>query len=141
MAVKYDLPVVLHERGPEHEATQRAIEILQRTLPSQHPIHVHCFSGDAHDFHMWLEAFPVAIFGVTATISGQEPTFSTLRQIPLQKLVPETDAPYLVPPHLKQKACFSNPGMIVEAVRVVEEAKRMIISTVCEVTRSVAKSL
>ena len=46
LAVKYHLPVILHNRGSQKEGClHRCLEILSRTLPPDHPIHVHCFSG------------------------------------------------------------------------------------------------
>ncbi|XP_046544604.1 uncharacterized protein LOC124254798 [Haliotis rubra] len=95
--------VILHVRGPtgdeEAGATHaQAIQILKGILPSQQPVHVHCFAGGEETVQEWLKAFPRAYFGFTGRVQGfKSDQVAGLRAVPGDRLLLETDSPYMPP--------------------------------------------
>jgi len=94
-AKKYELPLVLHSR----ESIDETIEILEPLLDGKLTGIFHCFSGNAEQAKKIIElGFYLGIGGVsTFKNSGLD---NVLPQVPIDKIVLETDAPYLAPvPH------------------------------------------
>ncbi len=96
LARSLNVPIVLHER----EAAADMLAILREVgLPARGGVW-HCFSGAPE-----LAATAVRLglhlgFGGLATFRNAEPIQEALRQCPRERLLLETDAPYLAPvPH------------------------------------------
>ncbi|MGM5630648.1 TatD family hydrolase [Apibacter raozihei] len=92
LAKKYKLPIVIHVR----DAFEEIFEILrEENSPELYGI-LHCFSGTLEQA---LEAislgFSLGIGGVVTFKNGKIDQF--LKEIPLDKIVLETDSPYLAP--------------------------------------------
>ncbi|GFO22997.1 3'-5' ssDNA/RNA exonuclease tatd [Plakobranchus ocellatus] len=92
-------PVILHLRGhkgKEDEVYFRGLKIVSPCLPREQPIQLHCFSGSAVAFAKWQKRFP----DVYASFSGLVSSFEDhqkqgLRAVPGDRLLLETDSPYL----------------------------------------------
>ncbi len=90
VAMKADLPVIIHTRKLE----QRSIEIL--TALGAKKVNFHCFGGKvklaqtAAETHGWY-------FSIPANATVNEAFRKMLRDLPLDRLLTETDAPYLPP--------------------------------------------
>ena len=142
LAARRKVPVILHCRG--NEAMKDCLGVLCRFLGRDHPIHCHCFTGSEEDMEQWIAAFPYVKFGITSTVSDrlQYPSLAiTVGHMPLERIMVETDAPFLVPAIFKERAAHSNPGMILEVVRAVAEIKNLPLRVVAEVTRQNACQL
>lgn len=96
LAHKLGLPVIIHSR----EATQVIIDILKECRNLDLRGIFHAFSGSLETFHelMKLGDWSVGIGGVLTFKKAS--IAETVRDIPLDKIVLETDSPYLTPaPH------------------------------------------
>ncbi|MBA2446768.1 MAG: TatD family hydrolase [Chloroflexi bacterium] len=96
------LPVVVHNR----QADEEVAEMLMHRASSDAPVAgvLHCFSGDAAMLSAGLAAgFMVSFAGpLTFKNAGSLPELA--RRVPLDRLVVETDCPYLTPaPHRGQR--------------------------------------
>ncbi|MBX3240433.1 MAG: TatD family hydrolase [Chitinophagaceae bacterium] len=91
-AKKYNLPVVIHTR----EAMQEAIDVIRQHADGKLKGIFHCFGGSLREAEQIIDiGFFVGIGGVlTYRKSGLK---EVLKDIPLEHLVLETDAPYLSP--------------------------------------------
>ena len=91
-AVERDLPIVIHTR----ESFDEVFEVLdQKKHPKLRGI-FHCFSGDLQQAQRAIDLnFILGIGGVVTFKNGKIDQF--LNQIPLNKIVLETDSPYLAP--------------------------------------------
>ena len=92
LATELELPVVVHNRGCDKEIKQ-VLESMD-TLPRGH---FHCFSGDQE----WMEylvskGFYVGFCG-NVTYKANVELRETLKKVPADRLLLETDAPYLPP--------------------------------------------
>lgn len=91
-AVELDLPIVIHTR----ESFDETFEVLERKRHPKLRGIFHCFSGDLEQAKHALDInFYLGIGGVVTFKNGKIDQF--LNEIPLEKIVIETDSPYLAP--------------------------------------------
>lgn len=100
LAIELDLPVFLHERDAHH----RQLEILKQYRGNLKNAVIHCFTGNKASLFNYLDLD--LHFGITGWICderrGQE-LQEIIKNIPLNRLMLETDAPYLLPKTIKKK--------------------------------------
>ena len=96
LAKKYDLPLVIHSR----DAFQDTYDILKE---ANYKGVIHCFSGNSENAKMYTSlGFYLGIGGVITFKNTN--LKETIKCIPLDKIVLETDSPYLAPtPHRGEK--------------------------------------
>ncbi len=94
-AIEKDWPIVIHTR----ESFDETFEVLDRKKHPKLRGIFHCFSGDLDQAKRALDlGFILGIGGVVTFKNGKIDQF--LNEIPLDKIVLETDSPYLAPvPH------------------------------------------
>ncbi len=94
MAVELDLPVVIHSR----EATADVLAML-RNFPKVH-CNIHCFSGSPQTAEQMLAMGHVIAFGGALTFQNAKKAVESCRVVPLERMLIETDCPYMTPvPH------------------------------------------
>lgn len=100
------LPVYLHER----DAFEHQYELLTRYASDLTGGLVHCFTGNEQQMNAYLElGFHIGITGwLTDTKRGQS-LRDAVTQLPLSRLVLETDAPYLVPKNIRPRPRHCSP--------------------------------
>lgn len=93
LAKELDLPIVVHDR----EAHEEVVRILKEEGAEEVGGVIHCFSGDLHMAKaVWAMGFYTSIAGpVTYPKKGHLP--EVIQKAPLEKLLIETDCPYLPP--------------------------------------------
>lgn len=100
LAVQLGKPVFLHERDA-HEAF---VHILSDYLPTLSGGVAHCFTGTAAQARRYVElGLHVGITGWICDERRGESLREAVREIPLERLLIETDAPYLIPRDIKPK--------------------------------------
>ena len=110
--------ITLHAR----EADERMLPLLKE-LPAGQKLHLHCYTGGA-EFLREVLALPLDLcVGFTGAITF--PKNEALRQnveiVPLDRILVETDSPYLAPVPHRGKIC--HPGYVFDVARVVAERK------------------
>lgn len=90
IASQVNLPVVVHMR----EATQECAEILSE-YPSVRGV-LHSYSGSYETAMQLIERFYFSFSG-TVTFKNAERVREVVKQLPLDRILIETDAPYLTP--------------------------------------------
>lgn len=100
LAAELKMPVFLHERA----AHERFMAILREHAPGLPGFVVHCFTGTGDELDAYLELG--AHIGITGWICDER-RGTALRamvgRIPIERLMLETDAPYLLPRDLPNK--------------------------------------
>ena len=127
LALKYDLPVMVHARD-SRAASNTCLEILKQVLPLHHLVHRHCFCGSLEEAEEWRAAFPNVVFGVAGTILNgmyHKDLPSFIQDLDLGQLVLETDSPYLLPPVFRGQTLQANRGMILEVAGMVAKWKHL----------------
>ena len=117
LAVESGKPVFLHQRDG-HDAF---VAILKDYVPLAGGV-AHCFTGDARELRDYLE-LGLSI-GVTGWICDERRGLhlrELVREIPLDRLLVETDAPYLLPRDLRPKPAHrrNEPKYLPHVVKVI----------------------
>jgi TatD DNase family protein len=127
LAVKYNLPVVIHTRN----SMDVALEMIEARRDANLRGVFHCFSGNVQQAVRTIKlGFMLGIGGVlTYKNSGLQ---AVVEHTPLEHLLLETDAPYLPPvPHRGQR---NEPAYIPIIAQKIAEIKGASLETVAEVT-------
>jgi len=96
LALELQLPIVLHGRSAQDQASiyERIRVLLTKCgVPAEYKLYVHCFTGSIIDVLTWREQFPRTIFGI-APISVSQMRRAAVKEIPLEFMVLESDAPF-----------------------------------------------
>ena len=92
LALEYDLPIVIHSR----ESFDEIFEVLKKYKSDKLRGIFHCFTGNEDQARKIIDLnFFLGIGGVVTFKNGKISEF--LSSIPLNKIVLETDSPYLAP--------------------------------------------
>ncbi len=122
LAAESGLPVFLHQRDA-HEAF---VEILEPRLSSLSRAVAHCFTGGREELERYLE---LGLYvGITGWVCDERRGLGLkeiVHLIPDDRLMIETDAPYLLPRSLRPrpKSRRNEPAYLTEVLRVVAEAR------------------
>ncbi|XP_034538104.1 putative deoxyribonuclease TATDN2 isoform X2 [Notolabrus celidotus] len=134
LAVTMQKPLVIHCR----DADDDLLEIMKKCVPRDYKIHRHCFTNSYPVIEPFLTEFPNLYVGFTALITYPSATAAraAVRQIPLNRIVLETDAPYFLPRGVCKDVCqFSHPGMGIHTLRELSRLKKEDMSTVLATVR------
>ena len=120
IAKELNLPVIIHCR----EAFDETMEILDRFGHGLKNVVFHCFSGSAQQARIILDyGFYISFTGVV-TFKNAELTRQAAEIVPLDRLMLETDCPYMSPePMRKQK--INEPALMVHTAKFLAELKEM----------------
>tara|TARA_B100000767_G_C19770889_1_gene539939 strand:- start:1986 stop:2762 length:777 start_codon:yes stop_codon:yes gene_type:complete len=128
-AQKSNLPLIVHTRSAEPET----LELLKkRKLEKDFKILIHCFTG-SKDFAfklLDLNAF-ISASGVV-TFKNSHELATTFRDIPNNKILVETDSPYLAPIPLRGKP--NEPSYIIHTVKFLSELKKISFKEFSDMT-------
>jgi TatD DNase family protein len=134
LAKKYNKPLVIHVR----DAHDEMIELLESLGENIHGT-IHCFTGN------WQQAERYLALGLYLGFTGvvtfppkktdpqsQLDLLAVIKNMPIEKLLVETDAPYLAPQKHRGKRC--EPWMVEEVVGFVADVKKMSVTEVGKIT-------
>jgi TatD DNase family protein len=121
-------PLIIHSR----ETGAECLETLIRTGAGEVGGVFHCFSEDA-EFAARLRDinFRISLPG-QLTFKRNHPLRDICREIPIEQILVETDAPYLSPEPYRGKRC--EPAFVVETARKLAEVKGLSLEEVAAIT-------
>lgn len=127
-AKKTGLPVIIHTRDAEEDT----LEILKsEASPSLKGV-LHCFSSRAFLATEALKlGFYVSASGII-TFGKAEELRQTFKEIPLERLLVETDSPYLSPVPFRGKT--NRPSYVVKTAEKLAEIKGISVEELSEIT-------
>ncbi|MGO9231647.1 MAG: TatD family hydrolase [Bryobacteraceae bacterium] len=126
IAAEAALPIVIHTR----EAWDDTFEILRREWRGEGILH--CFTGDAEQARQALDAGFHLAFGGVLTFPKAEQVREAARTTPADRLLIETDCPYLAPvPHRGKR---NEPAFVVETARRLGEVRGQAAEEIAELT-------
>lgn len=108
------LPIVLHVR----EAFDDAFAIMEEAGFPDAGVLLHCYTSDAHEVCRWVEAGCYVAFGGAFTFKKLEGIRQAAELVPLDRLLLETDAPFMTPEPLRGTTC--------EPAHVIWTAQRLV---------------
>ena len=121
IAARLGLPVFMHER----DAHRRFVEILKPFRDRLGPAVLHCFTGDREALHGYLDLD--LHVGITGWICDERRGLhlrELVGRIPADRLMLETDSPYLLPRDLRPRPRTrrNEPAWLVHVARAVADA-------------------
>ena len=122
------MPLIVHTRSAEKET----IEILEKHLKKRYQ--------NTYSLFYWYKRICFKLLNLGAYISASgvvtfnksQDLANTFKQIPNEKILVETDAPYLAPVPLRGKP--NEPSYITHTVKFLSEIKKLSFSEFSDIT-------
>ncbi len=128
-AQENNLPLIVHTRSAEKET----FEILQKNLKKKNfKILIHCFTGSREfafkliDLGAYISASGVVTFKKSLDLAN------TFKDLPNERILVETDAPYLAPVPLRGKS--NEPSYIIHTVKFLSDLKKLSFKDFSKIT-------
>ena len=128
-AQKSQLPIIVHTRNAEVET----LEILKKKLKEKNfKILIHCFTGSKRfafnllDLGAYISASGVVTFKKSDTLAN------TFKELPNDRILVETDSPYLAPVPLRGKP--NEPSYIIHTVKFLSQLKNLSFEDFSKIT-------
>jgi len=134
IAAELNLPVIIHCR----KAFDETIEVLEQSGSSVKNVVFHCFSGSAEQAEIVLDhGFHISFTGVV-TFKNAEKTRRAAGVVPVDRLMLETDCPYMSPePMRKQKP--NEPALMTHTAKFLAELKQVSLHEFAKRTTATAR--
>jgi TatD DNase family protein len=126
LAKSLNLPIIIHNRGAQTDT----LSVLKKFLPL-HAL-LHCFSGDADFLKECLDLGFFISFTCNITYKKSTGLRDLVKLVPMERLLLETDAPFLPPEGLRGKR--NEPAFVKELAKKVSEIKNLSLEQVAEAT-------
>jgi len=141
LAVEYRLPVFLHER----DAHERFLPILKAHRDHLVGAVVHCFTGSRQALFDYLDLdCHIGITGWVCDERRGKPLAELVHNIPDNRLLLETDAPYLLPRDLPEpppKKRRNEPSLLPWIGKRVATLREQDVASVAQLTSANARAL
>ena len=139
LAIETGLPLFLHER----DAHPTFAQVLRNYRDSLNRLVVHCFTGARDALHAYLDLD--CHIGITGWICDErrgEHLKTLVKDIPDDRLMIETDAPYLIPRSLrpKPKTRRNEPMYLPEVCRTVAACREVSSDDLARLTTANARN-
>jgi len=120
IACRMGLPLIFHER----DSNGRFLEIIKSRGPVEINGVVHCFSGNRQELDQYLAlGLHIGITGILTMKSRGAQLRELAPIIPAERLLVETDAPYLVPAPEKNHSRRNEPAFVKSVLMQLAEVR------------------
>ncbi len=128
LANAHDIPLVVHSR----EAAQDTYDILKKDLITPRGAMLHSFSQSREMLFKYLDMNVMFSISGPVTFANAERLRETVKEIPADRLLIETDCPYLTP--VPRRGKRNDPTNVAYVAQKVAEVKNMAYEQLCELT-------
>ena len=127
-ALETNLPIIVHSRNAEKET----FNILSKYKHEKPKILMHCFTG-SYNFYKKMEELN-SFFSASGiiTFNNSQDLQNTFLKIPNNKLLVETDSPFLSPVPMRGKK--NEPSFIKYTIKILDEIKNINMSEMINIT-------
>ncbi len=132
LAIKLDVPVVIHMR----DATKDCVDMLVR-YPEVRGV-LHSYSGSFETAKILMDRFYFSFSG-PITFKNASSTREVVEKLPLEKILIETDSPYLTPVPFRGKR--NEPAYVIYVAEMIAQVKEISVEKVIEQTVINTKAL
>ncbi len=123
-----NLPLIIHCRN----AFEDLFDLADLDYKDK-PALIHCFTGGIEEAKNCLDRGWYLSFSGIATYPSSSQLRETIAYTPLDRLLIETDAPYLAPQSKRGKV--NEPSYIVETAETIAQTKKLTLSEISQITR------
>jgi len=135
IAAEMNLPVIIHCR----EAFDETMQILEEYRSGIKNIVFHCFSGSAEQAKIVLDKdFYISFTGVV-TFKNAEKTRLAASFVPLDRLMLETDCPYMSPEPMRRQR-VNEPALMIHTAKFLAELKGMDLTDFTEAVTATSRA-
>ena len=128
-AQKTQLPLIVHTRNAESET----FKILKNRLNEKNfKILIHCFTGSKEFAFKLLDLGSYISASGVVTFKKSEDLAKTFKEIPNDRILVETDSPYLAPVPLRGKP--NEPSYIIHTVKFLSKLKNLSFEDFSNIT-------
>ncbi len=135
LAKRLDLPIIIHNR----EATEDVVTILEEEGASEVGGIMHCFSGSPETAKRCLDMNFYISLGGPVTFKNAVKPKEVAKEVPLERLLIETDCPYLAPHPYRGKR--NEPSYVKLVAEQIAELKGVSFEEVAKATTENANRL
>ena len=133
LAEELDMPVIIHSR----DASQECFDIISASNVRRGVIH--CYSGSAPMAQDYADmGFYIGIGG-SLTFKNNKKTVEVVEKLPLEKILIETDSPYLAP--VPYRGRRNDSHLLKYVVEKISEIKNVPEIDICNITKNNAIEL
>ena len=133
LAEDLDMPVIIHSR----DASQECFDIISASNVRKGVIH--CYSGSAPMAQDYADmGFYIGIGG-SLTFKNNKKTVEVVEKLPLEKILIETDSPYLAP--VPYRGRRNDSRLLKYVVEKISELKNVPEIDICNITKNNAIEL
>ena len=133
LAIETRKPLFLHER----DAFKTQSAILSENLAHLPPVVIHCFTGTKQQLEAYLDmGFYIGITGWICDPKRGKELQKIVGMIPLNRLMIETDAPFLLPKNIEPKpnGRRNEPRYLYWVAKTISECTGVSIDEICSIT-------
>ena len=128
IAKQVKLPLLVHAR----EACKDSFDLLTQNVNGEIDVIMHCFSGSVEFAQECLKKGYYLGFGGALTFKNSKKAKEIVKMMPLERLLLETDAPYMTPvPHRGER---NEPRHVREVAEYVAELRGITLEEVARAT-------
>jgi len=141
LANELELPVIIHGRGDKENFGNAYYDILaelKKNLPNKRGV-LHCYAGPVELVDEFLQLGFYFGFNGVATFKNAENIREILRKVPMEKVLTETDCPYLTPEPYRGKR--NEPAYVELVLKKIAEVKELPFEEVERITEENAERL
>ncbi|MCM3774067.1 TatD family hydrolase [Priestia aryabhattai] len=135
LARKVNLPIIIHNR----DATEDVVKILKEEHVEEVGGIMHCFTGSIEVAKQCMDMNMYISFGGPVTFKNAKKPKEVATELPLDKLLIETDCPYLTPHPFRGKR--NEPGYVSYVAEQIAELKGITYEELADITTANAKKL
>ena len=133
LARQADLPVIVHERDAHGDGMD-----VVREFPDVTGV-FHCYSGEAEMARQLVDKGWYIGFTGVLTFKNARKAVSTAQAIPIERIVLETDCPYMSPEPYRGKR--NDPGRLPYMAQKLAEIRNLPVEEIIKITTQNAKRL
>lgn len=130
LANDLNMPIVVHDR----EAHADTLELLKKYRPKAL---IHCFSGSVELMREAMRLDCHISLGGVVTFKNARHSIDVAREVPLDKLLLETDAPYMTPVPFRGKR--NDSSLIIFTAQKIAEIRNMGVQELLDITAENAR--
>ena len=134
LARELDLPVIVHER----DAHEDGMNIVKNEFPTVKGV-FHCYSGSAEMARQLVDLGWYIGFTGVLTFKNARKAIETAEAIPLERIVLETDCPYMAPVPFRGKR--NDPGYLYRMAEKLAEVRGLSVEEIHRITLENGKRL
>ncbi|KDR94254.1 TatD DNase family protein [Peptoclostridium litorale DSM 5388] len=134
LANELNLPIIVHDR----DAHADTMEIIKKFKKAETGCVLHCYSGSAEMAMEYVKMGCYISIAGPVTFKNNKKGEAVVREVPIERLLIETDSPYLTPHPYRGKR--NDPTKVEYVADKIAQIKGMSYEKACDITTENAKN-